>query len=149
MFHDVQNFDYLVFEGILSYVYGTNNVETIFKNRGVAKYHGFMERFFSKPFRDENKKIMRVFQFLNSRQIDVLFLQNITDQFYIKFSNLMKDYRILRGAKGKIRDSYNLDKKSFCNSAIIIRPDSFKKAYDGKKGNLIFLGVKQDVGIKE
>ena len=38
----VRKFDYIVFECILRYVYGTNSVDHIFKNRGVAKYIGFM-----------------------------------------------------------------------------------------------------------
>ena len=95
--NEVRNFDYIVFECILKYVYGTNSVEVIFKNRGVAKYLGFMERFFQKPFLNESMKESRIIDFIVKKNIDVLFLQNVTTSFCQNFTKKMPNYRLKRG----------------------------------------------------
>ena len=99
-----------------------------------------MERFFSKSFLNEKIKLKKILHFLESKKIDVMFVQQATDEFCFSFVKKNREYRIIRGFNSNRTQS---------NCAIIIKESSFEKAYVGRKGNLKFLQIRQDKNLSE
>lgn len=77
----------------------------------------------------------------------MLFLQKVTDTFCQDFAKSEKEeYRIIRG--DKLCKDFS-SPSEFGDSALIIKQNSFAKAFDGRKGNRQFMSVYDDTSLSD
>lgn len=90
------DFDYLIYSTILIYVYDNDQVENIINQRSCSKYLGFIEIFFSKSCLNSEKKTLTVLKFIEENNVDILFMQEATDNFCNELEKSSREYRFIK-----------------------------------------------------
>lgn len=67
-------FDLTCYKAIILTVYKKKQLKNM-DSLNVQEYRKYMDKFFSKVFLDEKKKLLKVFQALDKRRVDVAFFQ--------------------------------------------------------------------------
>ena len=96
----MRNFDLICYHTFLTHVYKNNDLNEVAQKCKPEEYKKFMNKFFSRSYLDEDKKIQKLDERLDEGKAGVIFFQEPTQKL-IDHLKSKKTYYIAEGEKDK------------------------------------------------